>query len=169
MPTPSWQKAGIRQQQRTYRCKVIGPCAGKLPEGLSGGFRKGLRLGSRCFQNLFPYTWRKCIPALANTIPNCNADGSIAGFSAPSPTSRRLEEAKKESEHLTRALMAIRQVNRLITKEKNIDRMVQGSATPDIHQGIRLGMDIPVRRFHRGLLQNRLRRGSPGIDRCTPQ
>ncbi len=98
-------------------------CAGNCRRA-SGGF-EGPATRVTCSEPLSVHL-EECIPALANTIPNCNADGSIAGFFGSFADISELEEAKKESEHLTRALMAIRQVNRLITKEKNIDRMVQG-------------------------------------------
>ncbi len=101
-----------------------------MPENCRRGFQevfeRACDSGHVVFRTSFRTLGGSVFPALANTIPNCNADGSIAGFFGSFADISELEEAKKESEHLTRALMAIRQVNRLITKEKNIDRMVQG-------------------------------------------
>ncbi|HPF33752.1 MAG TPA: ATP-binding protein, partial [Candidatus Sabulitectum sp.] len=59
-------------------------------------------------------------------IPNCDENGDITGFFGSFADLSELEEMRSESEHLTSALMAIRQVNHLITKEKDLYAMVQG-------------------------------------------
>jgi len=113
------------------RTELIGvPILDHVPEeyrkDFQNVFQKACESGhavfKTCFRSLDGYTF----PALANTIPNCGENGEITGFFGSFADLSELEEMRSESEHLNTTLMAIRQVNRLITKEKNLDSMVQG-------------------------------------------
>ena len=89
-------------------------------------FAKACESGHAVFRTNFKALDGYIFPALANTIPNCDENGDITGFFGSFADLSELEEMRSESEHLTSALMAIRQVNHLITKEKDLYAMVQG-------------------------------------------
>ena len=55
-----------------------------------------------------------------------NPIGRFVGFEGYVRDISSEAESRKKSEHLTKVLKAIRQVNHLITKEKNLDGMIQG-------------------------------------------
>ena len=55
-----------------------------------------------------------------------NANGSIIGLEGYVRDVTDVVESKRKSTHLTNALKAIRQVDHLITKERNIDLLIQG-------------------------------------------
>ncbi len=98
----------------------------KYREEFQSVFQKACDSGHTVFKTVFKNLDGFTFPALANTIPNCDENGDVTGFFGSFADLSELEEMKSESEHLTTALLAIRQVNRLITKEKNLDAMVQG-------------------------------------------
>ena len=113
------------------RTELIGvPILDHVPEeyqeDFQGVFKKACESGHAVFKTCFRSLDGYVFPALANTIPNCDENGQITGFFGSFADLSELEEMKEESEHLTSTLLAIRQVNRLITKEKDLDSMVQG-------------------------------------------
>jgi PAS domain S-box-containing protein len=52
--------------------------------------------------------------------------GKLTGFECYVRDVSEEVESRKKTEHLTKVLKALRQVNQLITKEKDLDRMIQG-------------------------------------------
>jgi len=78
----------------------------------------------------FEFSFRKLdgseFPALATASPVMDNSGVLTGILGSFADISELHAKRVESEHLTSALKAIRQVNHIITKEKNLDRMIQG-------------------------------------------
>ena len=63
--------------------------------------------------------------AIAGGTPDMDKDGNLCGVLGSFADISALVEERRETEHLTRTLKAIRQVNHIITKERSLDKMIQ--------------------------------------------
>ena len=77
----------------------------------------------------FEVEFQRCdgsvFPALANATPDIDQHGNVCGIFGSFSDISALKAERMESEHLNRTLKAIRQVNHIITKERNLATMIQ--------------------------------------------
>lgn len=77
----------------------------------------------------FEVEFQRCngsvFPAIAGATPDIDEQGNICGVFGSFADISELFTERLESEHLTRTLKAIRRVNHIITKERDLDRMIQ--------------------------------------------
>jgi PAS domain S-box-containing protein len=101
-----------------------------VPQNARLFFNKQMEEAVKSHGISFEFAFQRCdgsvFPALATASPVTDQNGNLTGMLGSFADISELQAKRIESEHLTSALKAIRQVNHIITKEKNLYRMIQG-------------------------------------------
>ncbi len=99
-----------------------------VPPASRDSFRENMEiaLDSRAsFDTEFQRCNGSIFPATADTSPDSDEKGNTRGIFVSFADISEQRANRPESEHLTRSLKAIRRVNRIITKEKDLEIMIQ--------------------------------------------
>ncbi|MCK5840677.1 MAG: response regulator [Candidatus Sabulitectum sp.] len=105
--------------------KVIEHVSPDLREAFGEKMKQAMKSGNASFEVEFIRRNGSVFQAIAGATPDMDENGNICGIFGSFADISELVEERREAEHLTRTLKAIRQVNHIITKERSLDVMIQ--------------------------------------------
>ncbi|MCK5131774.1 MAG: response regulator [Candidatus Sabulitectum sp.] len=105
--------------------RVIDHVTPHLRDAFSHNMKQTMDSNNPFFEVEFQRCDGSFFQAMAGATPDMDEDGNICGvFGSFADISEQVAK-RLETEHLTRTLKAIRQVNHIITKERSLDMMIQ--------------------------------------------
>ncbi|MCK5842784.1 MAG: PAS domain S-box protein, partial [Candidatus Sabulitectum sp.] len=105
--------------------KIIDHVSPDLREAFGEKMKQAMKSGNASFEVEFIRRNGSVFQAIAGATPDMDENGNICGIFGSFANISELVEERRETEHLTRTLKAIRQVNHIITKERSLDMMIQ--------------------------------------------